>query len=139
MANSGYDWGAFAFMQKGAGDWSADALADAATETGDETSLDVKAACEVGIALNEDNTGAITGDVTVHVLGAVDTTPNFEEPAQAINWRFNVTPIQNDIVYLKFPIDPAKYGSFKLAIENNSGQELAVTVYFRTADWPVAS
>jgi len=53
MAESGYNWGAWAAMQKSAGDWTADAIADNGTETGDATSLDGLAACEVGIAAHE--------------------------------------------------------------------------------------
>ena len=74
MAESGYNWDSWQAMQKGSSDWSADALADNATETGDPTSLDGFAACEVGIGLAEDNTGAIDGVVTVYVLGDVDGT-----------------------------------------------------------------
>lgn len=138
MGNSGYDWAAYAFMQESASDWDGDLLADAATDTGDVVSLDVKAACEVSIKLVENDTGAIDGDVTVHVLRDVDGA-NFEDTVNSGAWAFNITPVQSDTVYKVFSIDPSQIGSFKLAVENESGQELAVSVKIRTADWPVAS
>ena len=138
MANTGHKWSAWAFMQKAAGNWSADAIADNGTETGDETSLDQKTACEIGIAAVEDNTGVIDGVVTVYILGTVDGT-NWEETTIGSPWSFTFTPVQNDTVYKRFSIDPAHYGSFKLAIKNEGGQEVAFTVKYRTADLPVAS
>jgi len=138
MADTGYNWGNYEPMQKAAGDWTSDALAQGVTETGDLTDLTGKATCEVGIDFYEDNTGAISGDATVYVLGSADPS-NSEEPAQKTAWAFTVTPIQNDHVYKRFSIDPAAYGDFKLAVWNDSGQELAVTVKFRTATIPLAS
>jgi len=139
MAGSGYDWGAWAAMQIGAVDWTSDAVAAAGTiDTGDATSLDGKAACEIGIDLYEDNTGAITGDVTIWVLGTADGT-NYEEPGHDIALGFTVTPVTNDHVYFRFSVDPGAFGTFKIAIENNSGQELAATVKYRTATLPLAS
>jgi len=137
MADTGYNWGSWAFMQIGAGDWDDDAVADAATDTGDATSLDGKAACEVGIAAVEDNTGAIDGIVTVYVLGDVDGT-NYEATSTA-SFSFSFTPVQNSTVYKRFSIDPSKFGSFKVAVFNDSGQELALDVKYRTATIPVAS
>jgi hypothetical protein len=124
-------------MQKGAGDWSADALADNGTETGDATDLDGMAACEVGVAFAEDNTGAIDGVATIYVLGTADGT-NYEAVAQA-SLALSVTPVQNSTVYKRFMVDPSHLGTFKVAIYNTAGQELAVTVKYRTATWPVAS
>jgi len=138
MPDTGLNWGAWAAMQKGAGDWSADAIADNGTETGDETSLDGVAACEVGIAAVEDNTGAIDGVVTVYILGTADGT-NFEETTQGGPWAFAFTPVQNDTVYKRFSVDPGHFGSFKLAIKNEGGQEIAFTLKYRTATIPLAS
>ena len=137
MADTGFNWGSWAAMQKGASDWSADACADNATETGDAVSLGGVAACEVSVAMNEDNTGAIDGVVTLYVLGDTDGT-NYEETTFS-PWSFTVTPIRNDIVYKRFNVDPGSYGSFKLAIKNEGGQELAMTVKYRTATIPVAT
>lgn len=140
MANTGYDWGAWAFAKdSGGGDWDADALADAATETSNTSiSLDGMAACEVGIALAEDNTGAIDGVVTVYVLGSGGGIAD-EETTIGSPWAFTITPVQNDTVYKRFSVDPAQYGDFKIAVENQGGQELAVSVKYRTATVPVAS
>ena len=140
MAATGFDWAAWAFAKDGAGgDWNADALANAATLTSNTAiSLDTIAACEVGIALAEDNTGAISGVVTVYVLGSGGGIAD-EETTIGSPWAFTITPVQDDTVYKRFSIDPSMYGSFNIAIENQSGQTLAVSVKYRTATVPVAS
>lgn len=142
MAATGYDWGAWAFAEdSGGGDWNADALADAADEISDGAiDLDVKAACEVIVFLEEDNTGAITGEVTVYVLGdGGGGAGTVEDIGIGSPFSFNIIPVQNDVVVKRFMVDPAAYGTFRVGVDNNSGQELAVTVKFRTATWPVAS
>jgi len=138
MANTGYKWGAWAAMQKGAGDWTADAIADNGTETGDATSIDGKAGCIVSIAAYEDNTGAIDGNVTVYILGDADGT-NYEETTIGSPLSFQFTPVQNDTVYIVFNVDPRDYDDFKIAIKNEGGQEIAFTVKYKTCDIPVAS
>lgn len=138
MADTGFNWGAWTAMQKSASDWTSDALGSGSEEQGDEVSLDGIAACEVSIALVEDNTGAISGDVTVYVLGAIDGT-NFEEYDKGSPLAFAVTPVQNDTVYKRFFVDPGMFGSFVLALYNTSGQEVAATVKYRTATIPAAS
>jgi len=138
MANTGYSWSAYSAVQKSAGDWSADALADAATETGDSTSIDGKAAAVVSITAVEDNTGAIDGDVIVYILGDIDGT-NFEEPTIGTPYSLSFTPVQNDTVRILIPVDPRIYKNFKVAVFNDAGQELAISVKIATADIPVAS
>ena len=139
MADTGYNWGAWAFVQDAdPSDWNAEALADNATETsGTAISLDGKAACIIGIGLYEDNTGAIDGVVTVYVLGETDVA--YEETTIGSPWSFTITPVQNDTVYKQFAIDPKYYDNFKIAVKNESGQELAVTVKYKTATIPPAS
>ena len=140
MANTGYDWGAWAFAKDGAGgDWDGDAIADSANLTSNtDIDLDVIAACEVGVVLVEDNTGAITGEVTIYVLGDGAGVQD-EEIGVGSPFSFNVTPVQNDTVVKRFMVDPAAFGTFKIAIANDSGQELATSVKYRTADWPPAA
>lgn len=139
MADTGFNWGAWAFVQDAdPSDWSAEALADNATETsGTAISLDGKAACIIGIGLYEDNTGAINGVVTVYVLGETDVA--YEETTIGSPYSFTITPVQNDTVYVQFAIDPKYYDNFKIAVLNEAGQELAVTVKYKTATIPVAS
>jgi len=138
MADTGQDWGAWAFAKDDGGtDWDADALADNATEISNTAiSLDVKSACEVSVALCEDNTGAIDGVVTIFVLGSGVAS---EETTTGTPWSFTLTPVQNDTVYKRFAVDPDSYGDFVVAVFNESGQELAVSVKYRTATIPVAS
>lgn len=140
MAETGHNWGAWAFAKDDGGtDWDADLLADTATETSNTSiSLDTKSACEVGLALAEDNTGAIDGVVTIYVLGSGGGIAD-EETTIGTPWSFVITPVQSDTVYKRFSVDPEMYGDFKIAVENQSGQELAVSVKYRTATVPVAS
>ena len=145
MANTGHDWGAWAFVQESASDWNADALADNATDISDPITVDTKSAIIVGMAFAEDNTGAVVANsVTVAILGTFDDTTYEDAPglagAQVGNpMKFKITPVQNDTVYTQFTIDPRDYHLFKIAVVNESGQELAVSCKYKTADVPVAS
>lgn len=138
MANTGYAWSAYAAVQKSASDWTSDALADGNWETGDTTSINNKAACVVTVTATEDNTGAIDGDVAVYILGDIDGT-NYEEGAIGNPYAVTFTPVQNDTVRIPIPVDPRIYKNFKIAILNESGQELAISVKIATANIPVAS
>ena len=146
MADTGYQWnGDWSYVQKGAGDWNDDALADNATETSDAIDLAVAtpfASVSIGITLVEDNTGAIDGVVTVYVLGVVGDDSGalvYQEPGIGNTWSFTITPVQNDTVQAKFQIDTRAYDYCKIAIKNESGQELAVTVEYSACNVPVAS
>lgn len=139
MADTGFNWGTWAFVQDAdPSDWDAEALADSAAEiSGTAISLDGKASCIIGVGLAEDNTGAIDGDVTVFVLGETDVA--YEETTIGSPFQFQITPVQNDTVYKQFSISPQNYDNFKIAVFNGAGQELAVTVKYKTATIPVAS
>ncbi len=137
MANSGNTWGSWAFVQESASDWDADALADNATDTSDAITVQTKTGILIGMIFAEDNTGAIDGVVTVYILGETDM--GYEEPGIGNPVSFSVTPVQNDTVPLQFSINPQDYHLFKIAVLNESGQELAVSVKIKTADVPAAS
>jgi len=145
MANTGHDWGSFAFVQKSSSDWNAAALADDGTATSDAITVDKKSAIIIGMAFAEDNTGAVVANsVTIAILGTFDDTTYEDAPglagAQVGNpMRFQITPVQNDTVYIQFSIDPRDYHLFKICVVNESGQELAVSCKYKTADVPVAS
>ena len=145
MANTGHDWGAWAFVQLSAGDWDADALADDGSAISDAITVDTKSAVIIGMAFAEDNTGAVVANsVTVAVLGTFDDTTYEDAPglagAQVGNpMKFKITPVQNDTVYIQFSIDPRDYHLFKICVVNESGQELAVSCKIKTADIPVAA
>ena len=76
--------------------------------------------------------------MTVHILGDADGT-NFEEPSVGTSYAISFTPVQNDTVRIIVPIDPRIYKNFKVAVENQSGQDLAISVKIAVADIPVAS
>ena len=146
MADTGYNWGSWAAVTKsGTGDWTNLDIADDANAGSAAISLDGLAAINFGLAIVEDNTGAINGNVTIAVLRDVDGT-NYEDiPGLAAAqvgspYKFQITPVQNDTVYIAFAIDPAQFGSsVKLWIVNEGGQTLTTTVKYQTATIPVAS
>lgn len=141
MADTGFNWdAAWTFAKdEGGTDWDADALVDNATEVSNTSiSLDDKAASEVGIALAEGNVGAIDGVVTIFVLGSGGGIAD-EETTIGTPWSFTITPVQNDTVYKRFSVDPASYGDFKIAVKNECGRTLAVSVKYRLATIRVAS
>ena len=145
MAETGHDWGSWAFVQESANDWDADALADDTTDISDAITVDTKSAILIGMAFAEDNTGAVVANsVTVAILGTWDDTTYEDAPgldgAQVGNpMKFKITPVQNDTVYTQFSIDPRDYHLFKIAVVNESGQELAVSCKIKTSDVPVAA
>ena len=146
MAESGYNWGAWGFVQKsGGGDWDDLAIADDALPYSAAISLDGKAACIISLQLVEDNTGAVVANsVTVAILGDTDGT-NYEDlPGLAgaqvgCPYKFTITPVQNDTVFAVFNVDPKYYDNFKVVILNESGQGLVTDVRIKTATIPPAS
>jgi hypothetical protein len=141
MADSGYNWdAAWSFVQDSdPSDWNADALADAATEiSGTALDMDGKAACDISIAAYEDNTGAIDDVVHVYVLGDIDGT-NYQDTSDDGAYSFTFTPVQNDTVYKRFRLLGSDWTKFKIAIFNDSGQEIAFSVRYKMATIPPAS
>jgi len=59
MAGTGYDWSAWSYVQLSAGDWDGDSSADDAIQTSDAIALDGKAACIIGIVLDEPDDDAV--------------------------------------------------------------------------------
>lgn len=141
MADTGYNWGTAAHVEYNAGTPVDDiALADEATLTTDEISLDGLAACEVSIKTIEDNTGACDGDIYVYVLRS-DNDPD-SEGWQAIgdaNWGIAIDQEQNTTKRVTFEVDPGLVSSFKILVDNDCGQEVALTINLITATIPAAS
>jgi len=136
MANTGYDWGAYAALQ------SAVVLTTAGTvtNTSSEVDLDVKAGCEVSVAATYSDHVKATSGLTVYVLRSYDGTSYQvvgDEP-----WGFEMVFTQNATNYIVFNVDPGQAGSFKLLIVwgNTTGSStVTVTTRYRTADIPAAS
>ena len=121
------------------------AIADDALPYSAAISLDGKVACIIGVQLVEDNTGAVVANsVTIAILGDTDGT-NYEDlPGLAgvqvgCPYKFTITPVQADTVYVAFNVDPKYYDNFKVVVLNESGQELVTDVLIKTATVPVAS
>jgi hypothetical protein len=146
MADTGANWGSWTAVAKsGGGDWTALDIADDANAGSGAISLDGVAAINFGVALVEDNTGAINGNVTVAILRDVDGT-NYEDiPGLAgaqvgSPYKFQVLPVQNDTVYVAFALDAFQFGtSIKIWLLNEGGQTLTTTVKYQTATVPAAS
>jgi hypothetical protein len=138
MANTGISWSAYSAVQKSAGDWTSDDVVDTATESSDETTIDGKVACVVSITAVEDNTGAIDGPITVYILGDIDGT-NFEQTDIGNPYSMTFTPVQNDTVRVFMVVSPSIYKNFKIAVENQAGQTVAITVKIATGDIALAS
>lgn len=128
---AGYDWGDWAFAQYSSADVDAVALADGSTLTVAEISLNGKAACEVGVTAVEDNTGSVDGKVRVYVLGYGATGWQAAQDGPAFAGQLNSA--QNAFRHLSFSVSPAEFGSFKVLVENDCGQEVAVSLKYRTA------
>lgn len=139
MANTGYDWDTSwtAVTKSGTGDWTNLDIANSANAGSAAISQDIKAATEVGVDLYEDNTGAISGVVTVFLLGDVDGT-NYEA-ITGCPYSFTVTPIQNTHYYFRFRVLGSDFSSFKVWIANACGQTLTTTVKYKQATIPAAS
>jgi glutathionyl-hydroquinone reductase len=134
-----------AFVQKGASDWSADALADDACEVSDAMEPGVVAGRTFFIKAVEDNTGAINGVCTVAILEDSDGTNYENQPGLAGAQvggpdKFQFTPVQNDTVYVPpFTVSALYHHKYKVAVLNESGQELAISVEYKDVTVPAAS
>ena len=144
MAETGYNWSAWGFVQLSAGDWDGDASADDAIQTSDAIALDGKAACIIGVTVDEpDNDAVAANSVTIAVLG--DAGDGYENVLALAGaglgnpLQFAVTPVQNLDVFVLFSIDPRDYDNCKICIMNESGANLVLTVQIKTATIPVAS
>lgn len=133
------DWdAAWTVVTYGTGtNWTSVALADEGDQVSDAMSLDQKIAAEISVTVVEDNTGACDGDVYVYVLRDTDGT-NYEDftadddndnPAllMVIDATQNKTRRKTATIYAE------EVSAFKIAVDNDSGQELAVTVKVRYA------
>ena len=146
MADTGYNWGAWAAVAKSAGgDWTDLAVDDNADAGSGAISLDGVAAINFGLSFDEDDTGAINGVVTIAILRDVDGTHYETKPGLAGDqvgspFKFTVTPVQDNTVYIAFALDASQFGSsIKLWVLNEGGQQLVTTVKYQTATIPLAS
>jgi hypothetical protein len=137
VADTYINWGNWAFVQLSAADWDAVAMANAGNATSDAIDMGDCVAAEISIELAEDNTGAISGDVTVGLLRDVNGT-DYEASSDPI-FSFTITPVQNSTVRKTFAVSALEYSQFKLYVSNASGQELAVSVRIKKATIPAAS
>jgi hypothetical protein len=137
MANTGYTWSAYGFVQKSSSNWTTDAISDTSTETGDSTSIDGKAAALISITCTA-SAGAIDGDVTIYILGDIDGT-NFEDAVYSWPYSVSFRPVNAQTHRILIPVDPRIYKNFKVSIFNDSGQTQTLSVRLATADIAVAN
>lgn len=139
MGSITYDWdAAWTVVTYGAGTpWTAFDIADEVDQVSDALSLDGKAACEISVVVVEDNTGACDGDVYVYVCRDTDGT-NYEDftadddnDSPALACVIDAT--QNKTRRKTFSVLASEVSSFKVAVDNDSGQTLTTSVKVRYA------
>lgn len=142
MADSGVNWGAAAHLTYSTGtDIDGIAVADAGTLTSDELSQDVKAVTYISVVSYEDNTGAPDGNVDVYILGP-DADPDGETYQSATDdapWQTVIDQSQNTTHRVTFAVPGYAYPKLKVYVENNCGQEVAITINYYQGTWPAAS
>ena len=144
MADTGYKGGSYAHATVSAADVDGTAVANSGTLTTDAIDNSVTAAragYAVSVGAVEDNTGAISGVVTVGIFGS-DFDPDSEgyQTSGDAFWSFTFTPVQaGERIPQPVFVDGATYPKFKVYISNASGQELAITINLVPITVPVAS
>lgn len=144
MADTGNKAGSFAHAAISATPVDGTAVADSAnvtTDAIDNSKTLARVGTVVSIGLVEDNTGAITGTVTVGIFGS-DLDPDSEGFQTATDpfWQFVMTPIQNaEVISAPFLVAGEVHPNFKVYLANDSGQELAITINLVPITVPVAS
>ena len=142
MADTGYNWGAWAYADYSSGtDWNDLSITDTNGQTSDAIDLDNKAACEIGIKIT--GTGTVTGNVTVLILGNTGddgaTADEFEDENYGSPFGVTLIPVTGQSVRKRIFVDPAMYSKFKVHVQNESGITLTTTVEVKTAAVPAAS
>lgn len=139
MADTGYNWGAWGYVTYSTGtDIDAIDVNDEATLTSDEIALSGKAACEVGVKWTEGDDGSCDGDIYVYIL-RYDGESNWQTIDDAVAIGCVIDPVQNTTRIGSFYVSPSAVGSFKVLVDNDSGQDGDLTISYRTATIPVAS
>ncbi len=124
---NGFKWGAFAFLKVSTADVDGTTLTDGNALEIDEVSLDGKAACEVRVAVEEDDGATPAGDVVVYLMRGSQTA------ADALHVAEVITPEASSTREKVFSVPPGNVGSFKPLIDNGCGQTVKVTAQIRTA------
>ncbi len=132
MSSSGFSWGAWQYAKVSESDVNGTALADGSQLTIDNIPLDGYASAEFIVTAVEDDTGVCDGDIYAYVCGGEDGG-SYEtiddDPLQADS----VAMVQDTTRRMRFSVDPAEYGDCKILIDNDCGQEVAVTIRYRLA------
>jgi hypothetical protein len=117
--------------------WTAVALADGADLVSEAISLDGKYCCEISVTALEDDTGACDGNLLIYKCRDVDGTNYEDYTADDDNDSPEligaITAEQNKTRRRTVTIMAKDASSFKIALDNDAGQELATTVKVRYA------
>ena len=131
MANWGFQWGDFGWVQVGAADFNAVSIANAASSMSDAISLNGKTSAEIGCTLVVPDL-AVSGNVIVYLVreGADDwqTSASALFPLMVFTTVRNTTRRENAVV----PADWLK--QFKLLALNSCGQTVTVSLKVRTSE-----
>lgn len=138
MANTGYAWAAYDFIDYNTGtDVNGIDVNDEATLISDEIVPGTKAGCEISVHWVEGNDGAIDGDLYIHVLRK-DTDGNYQTIDDP-GFNFAMEVVQNATRIKVFSVELKNIGSFKILVDNDSGQDGDLTLGVRYCDVPVAA
>jgi hypothetical protein len=133
MGSYSVDWDAsWTALQDGSGDITDRDLNDETTLTSNALNLDGKLAVEVSVTWVEGNDGAVDGDVYVYVLRDVDGT-NYQAITDSPDFGCTIDAAQNATRRKTFTVDAAEVSSFKLLVDNDSGQDGNLTIRYRFA------
>lgn len=134
MGTQYYDWdAAWDFVTYSSGsDIDGYDLDDETTLTSDAISLDQKAAVEISVKWVEGGDGAVDGDVYVYVLRDTDGT-NYQTINDNPTVRARIDVVASTTRYAVFTIDAREVSSFKILVDNDSGQDGALTIKSRFA------
>jgi len=135
--SSSYNWGAWAYAEVSSTDVDDTAVNDEATLTTDELDLAGAAACEVSVEAVEDNTGACDGDVLAYVLGEADNGWQTLDDSPPLACP-PLDMAQNSTRRRTFSVNPQRMGGFKVLIDNDCGQQVTVSIQYRTATFDSA-
>ena len=146
MANTGIVWADYLATQLAAADWTAKTTANDADASVSDA-IDASGYSNVIISVSVlEATGAIDGVVTIAILQDIDGTVFEDAPVKIADipqvgspWQFTMTPIASDATARVFSLNVANYDVFKIAVLNESGQSLDITVKHKFADIPAAS
>jgi hypothetical protein len=134
MANTGYFWSAFSFIQDSAADIDTITVADTVGLVSDLTSIDEKASAIIGIKL-VGASGTVDGLFVVTISRKSGAGSDFE----TFGFSWTIEPTSSATVQDTISISGADYDDFDVTLQNDSGISIDVSATIKTSSIPAAS